>query len=64
MAVPWQSFTTVPTGWANDSFGLNLEFELHLEGVEEFWVQQHRQIDNTAIFFSQKSPSFLLLGTY
>lgn len=50
MAIPWQSFTTVPTRWANDIFGLNLEFELHLEGVEQFWVQQHRQIHNTAVF--------------
>lgn len=36
MAVLCQSFTTIPTGQANDSFGLNLEFELHLKGVEEF----------------------------
>lgn len=36
MAVPRQSFPTVPTGRANDSFGLNLECELHLKGVEEF----------------------------
>lgn len=36
MAVLCQSYTTIPTGWANDSFGLNLEFELHLKGVEEF----------------------------
>jgi len=28
----------MPTGWANDSFGLNSELESHLVGVEEFRV--------------------------
>lgn len=36
MAVPQQSFPPAPAGRANDSFGLNLELGLHLEGVEEF----------------------------
>lgn len=62
LAAPWQSLPTAPTGWANDSSGLNWASEWHLEGVEEFGVNSTSTPHSKAL--SQKPPSFHLLRIY
>lgn len=62
LAAPWQSFPTAPAGRANDSSGLNWEWEWHLEGVEAFGVTNTTTPHCKVL--SQKPPSFHLLRTY